>query len=224
MEYLQIELLTHALGRLQHFYQDGLGLAVTQSDASSFSVQVGATALRFAATDQGQPVYHLAFNISENKIESAREWLAPRAQLLPHFQTGKTILHWPAWNAHSIYFLDPAGNVLEVIARHELDNAARGPFGPADLLNVSELGLVVDDAHATMDLLRRELGLHDKSVLADFGALGDDHGLFIVSAINRPWMPTEDRLAKPYAARALVRHERARVLAIPGSPYVIECT
>ncbi|MGH7468079.1 MAG: VOC family protein [Longimicrobiales bacterium] len=222
MEYLKIELLTHMPRALRDFYQDRLGLPVARYDGSAVSLRVGATTIDFAPTNQGEPVYHLAFNIPENKIESALEWLTSRAVLLPHYQSGRTIVDWPDWNAHSIYFLDPAGNVLEVIARHDLDNAVSGAFGPADLLNVSELGLVVDDPHATLDLLRRELGVRNKSVLSDFGAVGDDHGLFIVSAVNRPWMPTDDRPARPFPARVVIRHERPLELAIPGAPYVVE--
>jgi catechol-2,3-dioxygenase len=183
--------------------------------------RAGASLLRFRPVTDSTPVYHIAFNIPENQIESARDWLSPRAELIPHFQTGSTITDWPAWNAHSVYFLDPAGNLLEVIARHELHNARAGAFDSTCLLNVSELGLVVPDPHATMDLLSTTFGLPKKSVLHDFGAVGDDHGLFIVSAERRAWMPTTDVLAERFPARAVVRHGDNLELTLPGTDYTI---
>jgi catechol-2,3-dioxygenase len=33
------------------------------------------------------------------------------------------VVDYSHWNAHSIFFLDPAGTVVEYIARHDLKNA-----------------------------------------------------------------------------------------------------
>ena len=40
------------------------------------------------------------------------------------------IVDYSHWNAHSIFFLDPGGNVVEYIARHDLKNGAPGAFSP----------------------------------------------------------------------------------------------
>jgi hypothetical protein len=246
LEFVAIELDSHNIEELRSFYRNELGLQVSAIAPSGrdfrptspqappqaghaaqrpeCTVSMGATSVRFLQSAATRPVYHLAFNIPENKIEQALEWLTSRVQLLPHYRSGQTIIHWPDWNAHSIYFLDAAGNILEVIARHDLHNAAPGPFGPHDFLNLSELGLVVPDPHASMDLLARTFGLATRSVLPGFGAVGDDQGLFIVSAKDRPWMPTDDRLARPFPARALVRHKEHVELTIPATSYMITGT
>jgi catechol-2,3-dioxygenase len=219
--FVEINLQTHQLAALIDFYRDSVGSTVAAADASSFMLQIGASRVRFTTTDGGEPAYHFAFNIPDNKIEQALRWLEPRAQLIPHFQTGEMIIEWPAWSAHSIYFFDPAGNIVELIARHGLDNGSTGAFGSSDLLGVSELGLVVPDPQATIDLLSRTFDLPRKSVLPGFGAVGDDHGLFIISAIDRPWMPTADVPARPFPARAVVRHADRVEIAIPGTDYYI---
>ena len=218
--FLDITLQTRDVAQLASFYEMTLGLPVTSDDAHC-TIRAGNSLLRFGATENGQPKYHLAFNIPENKIEAARVWLAARAELVPHFKSGATIIDWPYWNAHSVYFLDPAGNILEVIARHGLENGAPGSFGPTDFLNVSELGFVVPDPQETMDLLASAFELPIKSRLDDFGAVGDDHGLFIVSAEKRPWMPTDNQLAEPFPARAVVRHKAAVLVRLPGTSYVV---
>jgi hypothetical protein len=51
--------------------------------------------------------------------------------------------------------------------------------------------------------------------------VGDDNGLFIVSAQNRPWMPTTHMLAQPFPARAVVNHPRQVELDLPGAEYTI---
>jgi hypothetical protein len=219
LHFLDIELQTHRPGELAAFYEDALQLPV-QAGRSSFTVQMGSTQLRFALSNEAEPCYHLAFNIPENRIEQACAWLEKRAQLVPHFKTGDLIINWPDWNAHSVYFFDAAGNILEVIARHDLHNAISHEFGPGDLLSVSELGLVVPDPHATLDQLARAFDLASKSVLSGFAALGDDHGLFIISAENRPWMPT-DIPAKPFPARAVIQHRVSAAVEI-GDIYGIE--
>ena len=63
------------------------------------------------------------------------------------------------WNAHSVFFYDPAGNVVEYIARHDLKNAAPGGFGSADILYASEIAWIVDDVAATASTLKKVVGI-----------------------------------------------------------------
>ncbi|MEX2281093.1 MAG: glyoxalase/bleomycin resistance/dioxygenase family protein [Gemmatimonadota bacterium] len=218
--FLAVELRTHVADALRDFYGSVLGLRL-ETLAQGFLARTGASLLRFRPTTDSEPVYHIAFNIPENQIDAARDWLRDRAELIPHFKTGDTIVDWPAWNAHSVYFLDPAGNLLEAIARHALANARRGDFDTTSFLNISELGLVVPDPHVTIDQLSTTFELPKKSVLHDFGAVGDDNGLFIVSAEHRAWMPTTDVLAEPFPARAFVYHHHNIELSLPGTDYTI---
>lgn len=170
--------------RLVRFYRDVLGLA----PAGENGVQVGETRLAFQAG--GGPPHHVAFNIPEDRLAEAKAWLRGRGVALT-MHGGSDEVDYPAWNAHACYFEDPEGHVLECIARHSLANASYAPFGPRSLLNVSEVGVVVDDVATAVRRLRDALGVPAFQVPAEhFAPLGDDHGLLIVVSRGRRWFPT----------------------------------
>ena len=119
-----------------------------------------------------------------------------------------------AWRARAAYFYDPAGNLVELIARE------RAP-GDALLLEVSEVGLPVEDVGAAVEFLRDELGLpHFSGNKQDFSAVGDDHGLFILVPVGRPWLFT-DRVAAEAPVRVTIEGAEPREVQLPGSGHVI---
>ncbi len=127
-----------------------------------------------------------------------------------------------SWDAQQVYFHDPAGNIMELIARQTLPNDVPGAFGPDDLLCMSEIGLPVDDVPAGATALTATLGIaHYKEHSDAFAPLGDHHGLFIVVAVGRPWQPTDDAHAAPAPTRVVVRGTRAETYHVPGLPYDI---
>jgi catechol-2,3-dioxygenase len=96
------------------------------------------------------------------------------------------VVDYRHWNAHSIFFLDPAGNVLEYIARHDLKNAADGPFGWTDILYASEIGLVVDDVPRAAEQVASAAALAPYRGASDlFTAMGDEYGLLLVMKRGR---------------------------------------
>jgi catechol-2,3-dioxygenase len=122
---------------------------------------------------------------------------------------------FPDWQARSAYYYDPGGNIVELIARE------RAP-GDELLLEVSEVGLPVSDVGAAVEFLESELGLPEFDGDRErFSAVGDDHGLFIVVPVGRPWLFT-DRPATDVPVRATIEGSPARELRIPGSAHVIE--
>ena len=175
------------------FYGRQLGLRVSQADARTFSVDAGGTRLRFTHESSGpQPFYHFAFNIPENKIVGAHEWQKKRTPLLP-IPNGlrdpalpPEIVHYRHWNAHSVFFFDPAGNVVEYIARHDLRNPATGAFDSDDILYASEIAFVVDDVLAATPVFA-EAGRVSAygSPSGSFAALGDERGLLLVMKRGR---------------------------------------
>jgi hypothetical protein len=159
------------------------------STPSSFTLQAGASRLIFELTTAALAAYHFAFNIPRNKILLARDWLTDRVTLLR--RNDEEIFDFASWNAEALYFLDPDGNIVEFIARHDLSNDTAGDFSSDDLLEVSEVGLPVDDVLMLAADVEARLGIspYDGPV-ETFAALGDPRGLFIVSKIGRHWMPT----------------------------------
>jgi hypothetical protein len=122
---------------------------------------------------------------------------------------------FPDWRAHSAYYYDPAGNLVELIARE------RAP-GDDLLLEVSEVGVPVEDVGVAVEFLRSELGLpHFSGNRVDFSAVGDDRGLLIVVPVGRVWL-FSDKRASDAPVRVTISGSRAGEYVLPGSEHVIE--
>lgn len=225
MDIVELGLLTHDLAAQHAFYTRTLGVPLVENTPASFAVQAGATRLVFAETARAAPPYqyHIAFNIPRTALPAAKHWLTSRAPLLA--RDGQDEFAFASWDARSVYFRDPAGNIVEFIARQALPDGASGAFGPHDLRCVSEIGLPVDDVPARSTDLIARLGLAPYKEQSDaFAPLGDEHGLFIVVRVGRPWLPTDDVYAAASPARVVMRGAREQIYHMPGLPYDIEMT
>ena len=105
------------------------------------------------------------------------------------------IANFVNWHAKSVYFFDPAGNIVELIARFDLANKTEVRFSAAQFLSISEVGLVLNanefDESVTSLLKQYQLSYFVKQPpLPQFRAIGNDEGLFIVVPENRNWFPT----------------------------------
>lgn len=186
----EIRLATAApLSELAAFYGGSLGLRIDARTATSLTILAGASRITFTPTssERDSPFYHFAFNIPENKLRAARDWQRERTPLieiptqLRDDRYPDDVVHFRNWNAHSVFFLDPAGNVVEHIARHDLANGRAGAFGPEDLLCVSEIAFATDDVTGLADEIRTRFELPRYRSASDVvTALGDEHGLLLV--------------------------------------------
>lgn len=231
----RVRLLTAVpLAKMREFYHDRIGFPVVEETNAAITFAAGATKLTFAGArpDQikgnggrgnGEPMYHFAFNIPRNRILAARKWQLERTPLIdprPGLRepgVPDEIWHFRHWNARSIFFFDPAWNIVEYIARHELpdapgpdrgdprdsrdagvnksgngasDTPAAAAFSTADILYASEIGFVVDRPRlpAATRMLRETLGLHEYPRGADPWAMGDARGLLLCLArIGEQW-------------------------------------
>ena len=216
---LQLALPTAALDQQRTFYAAALGLPIAAESTEEIAFQVGASRLVLRRSSAPRTPYHFAVNVPENRFADAKAWAAERASLIA--QEGGDEFHFPAWNAHALYFLDAEENVVELIARHDLPNASRAPFGPASLLEISEVGLPVRDVADAVRRLARELG--QPLFSGDgryFAAVGDQRGLFIVVPLGRPWFPTDSTTA-PAPLTVAIAAERDSGHELPGVPYQI---
>lgn len=221
MQILSLQLATQNLSAQRAFYAERLGLPVTTLDGG-VEVQVGATRLIFTQAEADfEGSYHFAFNIPENQFHASQKWLAQRTSILAD-HNGKAEFASEEWNSHSLYFKDPAGNILEFVARHNLKNAAAGEFTSAQILNVSEIGLPATDVIPWAYELCTTLGLtvFMQEPAETFTPVGDDQGLFILPVTNRIWMPDSGVPAKllPVTVTVLVNGNSWQV---QGVPYVI---
>jgi hypothetical protein len=134
------------------------------------------------------------------------------------------VVDYSHWNAHSVFFFDPAQNVVEYIGRHDLKNAAPGPFSPDDILYASEIGVITDDVDATARVLKEAAGVGQYRGGDDhFRAIGDEHGLLL--AMKRGRLISFDAKARKevdvFRTAAVVRGERPRTYRPAQYPYEI---
>lgn len=204
---------------LRPFYTETLGLPLLDAEPDRFSVRAGATRLTFVAAPGPLPAHHFAFNIPRNLFPVAKAWLATRAALLT--QDGQDEFDSASWRSRQIYFRDPAGNILELIARQDVPLEGTVPFGPEGLLNVSEVGLPVAAVPATVAALKRDLALPPYGTGNDtFAPVGDETGLLIVVQEGRHWFPTATP-ADPVPLAITLIGDNARTYTPPGTPHTI---
>lgn len=207
MEIDHLQLKTAHLSDLKSFYTDIFACPVTTVTSGEVTVEIGTTTITFSEVNDGSdPFYHFAINIPQNQFDDAVTWLADRAELLADPKTGDRDFHSENWNSHQIYCLDPADNIVELIARHGLFNDAECPFGSESFLEVSEIGLPVPDKEPAVRALTENIDVslrddYEASMIAndeDITPVGDDHGLFIVVKQGRRWFPTRNQPAEVY--------------------------
>ena len=186
-----LSLYTQQLSAQQTFYQQKLGLPLVSSSNSHFSVQIGQSTLTFKQAAPGvECYYHFAFNIPSSHYLDAPAWLQERAEVL--MVDGEPIVNFENWNAHGIYFLDAEDNIVEFIARHDLNKTVEGPFTSKIFLNISEIGYPVNAPQPTADNMLSTYGLHRyKGNSEVFCPVGDPHGLFILVKKGRNWVPLD---------------------------------
>ncbi len=240
------------LATMKDFYHQRIGFNVVEETASRIAFQTGASRLVFepwqtpnppadggridaAGRGSGEPMYHFAFNIPENKIRAARDWQRQRTKLVPtppqliDPDYPSDVRHFANWNAHSVFFFDPAFNIVEYIARHELDNASATPerFGVEDILYASEIGFVVSEADR--EEFARKVGaqcnLHEYPLGSDPWAMGDEHGLLLVlGRLGELWGDNTETPVRwgTFPTQVTVRRPVGSESPFQGLPYEIE--
>ena len=215
------ELHLHAddLHALDRFYASTLGLAKVASEPSAVAYQIGRSRLMFAHAAGFAGRYHIAFDVPNNQFDEAQAWLRARVSLVAA-NDGASVFHSAGWNADMCYFLDPAGNILELIARHTASTASHEPFSSASLLAISEIGLASSSVPTTVAWLRATLGLEPYGEQSPtFAPVGDDAGLFIVVQTGRQWYPDTGVLAAPLPTQIVIAGARSDSVAVPELPY-----
>jgi hypothetical protein len=170
---------------LEDFYAERLGLVG--------GVEIGEARLTFE-TGPGEPFYHFAILVPGNRFDATLDWIAERTELLPDPETGEAVFDFDNWNALACYFHDPVGNIVELIAHRGIDESdTEGPFSAAELVGLSELGLVGDKVELAA-ALHLELGLErwdgDLEHEARLAFVGEKARTFILSPEGRGWLPT----------------------------------
>lgn len=173
---------------LPAFYRDVLGLPLDGD-----TIVVGETRLSFEPADSGA-FYHFALLVPGDRFEAALAWAQERVELLGG------VFDAEAWDARAVYFHDPGGNIVELIAHRGLEeNGRSGSFGAGEIVGFSELGLVGDRQRRLRLLEPRGLRLWDGTIEEPdrLAFVGERGRTLILAPTGRGWMPT-GRPAEPH--------------------------
>lgn len=168
---------------------------------------LGSTDLPIAFVEGEAHPHHFALHVGD-----LGEWRTRLSVPLLRDEGGFDEFDFSAWGgARAIYFGDPEGSIVELIAR---------PVARPEL-SLAEVGLPVTDVAAAVAALETELDLpHYDGDRQTFSAVGDDGGLLIVVSIGRGWFPIGTPAgAAPVAVT--IAGAGTRTLEVPGSKHVV---
>jgi catechol-2,3-dioxygenase len=224
MRIYELRLEADNLVTQRDFYHGMLNMSVLAASPAELTLQVGSTRLTFTHAAHGaQPRAHFDFNVPPQRFAEAKAWLAARTPLIADHH-GLDEFAFNNWDARAVYFRDPAGNIVEFIAREGLPPAPPEAFSAASMLCVSEVGMATADVPATARMLAAQLGIavYRGSASDTFTALGDEHGLFIIVQRGREWYPDTGTPAEFTPIRTVVApHAGADMLTVEGPPYQV---
>ncbi len=173
------------------FYSEVLEFDIVSKNTSACTFKVGNSLLKFVKSKKSKP-YHFAFNISSNKEIEASDWLKERVTLLSFEE--KEIINFESWKAKALYFYDADDNIVEFIARKNLNVESNLPFTNKSILNISEMAFASTNIKETVAILNSIKPI--KKYSGDFKrfcTLGNEEGLFIiVNPTLKKWFPTDD--------------------------------
>jgi catechol 2,3-dioxygenase-like lactoylglutathione lyase family enzyme len=186
MHLAEIRLAAMDVDAQRALYAELLGLP-TYAAGDGLGLRIGQSRLVFmpgVASPQ-----HVALRIPSAAYADALAWLGARVSLLPADDGGPRHA-FPDWNADAMYFRDPDGNVLELIAHHDLPDPYAPPFTQTTLLGIGEVGMPVDDMPGYLAGLEQRIGARPWSGDGiTFAAVGDKRGSLIVVPRGRAWHP-----------------------------------
>ena len=197
MEIKLLTLQTKKLEMMKEFYTQQLGFSICGENPNGFQIQVGTSILEFTSEKvAGEPYYHFAFNIPANQFQEAKEWLKGKTTIL--LEDGEDEAYFSFWPAHACYFEDPAGNIVELIARSNENPNSESSFSVNSILNISEIGLTVKDAPMVGEQFK-EINIFDSDndpvTNSSLSFMQDNNnGVFILlTSIDRKWLFSEKK-------------------------------
>lgn len=146
-------LYSNNIKALRRFYGNVLELDMTESTLEQFTIRIGESHLTFKQTDK-PAFYHFAINIPGNQFSMMKYWITDRITL--NREEGRDEVYFPSFDADSMYFEDPAGNIVELIGRRKRD--LFGDLTKESFLNISEIGIATPHVVEVGDELQ-DLGI-----------------------------------------------------------------
>lgn len=191
MNFEKITIYSANLAAQKNFYTEVLGFKLIEKASDFFTLEIGKTALQFIEKE-GATNYHYAFNIPSEQGAEALAWLKERVEILDW--NGQDLVDFSDWNAEAMYFYDKDHNIVEFIARKNLNIPTKAKFDARQVLEISEMGAATQDVQGVYDRIHQYFPIEKYSGdLSRFAAMGDEQGLFIVIDNKvKKWIPRED--------------------------------
>ncbi|WP_353779356.1 VOC family protein [Winogradskyella sp. 3972H.M.0a.05] len=185
----EVTLFTNNIKAQKHFYAEVLGLEQLVDEPHMIAFKIGESVLSFQYKSSFKPS-HLAFNIPSYQEEEALKWLEQRVEILDF--EGQKISDFVNWNAKAMYFYDSDNNILEFIARRNLNIENDVEFSSSSLVSISEMAIATNDIESLYQQINRIQSI--PIFYGDFDrfcAVGNDEGLFIlIDKAKKTWYPT----------------------------------
>lgn len=193
MKIKELTLFSNKIQQLKAFYTHTFGLKLLVENKKMIEFQIGNSILRFLDSKKALP-YHFALTIPSNKELEALLWLKQKVEVIPF--NGSEIIDFPNWNAKSLYFYDSDKNIVEFIARKNLNLNLEATFDSEQLIEISEIGIATTAIEPIYRSLNKKANLEIfYGNLDRFCAIGSENGLFICINKNlKPtWFPTDSK-------------------------------
>jgi len=217
MEIQELTIFTNRLTEQKQFYSEILELDILNESKNFVLFNIGSSNLKFVKRKKLATPYHFAFNIPSNKEKDALEWLKTRVEVLK--MKGNEIQDFDGWNAKAVYFYDLDNNIVELIARNNLNYTSTEKFNQNSLLEISEIGIPTTNIEKEFTFLNKKLGLsiYDGG-FNDFCAIGAETGLFICMNKNvKGWYPMNDKAySSDFELKVIIEKEKFNIEYLNG--------
>ncbi len=221
MQIKELKIFSSKIKKQTNFYSSTLGLEIVRHNDDFVSFKVGNSLLHIEYKSKMTP-YHFAINIPANKINEALDWVKSKVEILKH--STHEIQDFKSWNAKAIYFYDKDNNIVELIARKNLNNSINQKFDATLFLELSEIGLPTSNIKKEFDHLKNIIGLElYDGEFEKFCAIGDEHGLFIcINKNKKKWFPTNDEAYSSDFELKLIEKKTAYLIKFKNEELLIE--
>lgn len=216
------------------FWTEVLGFPLLDQTSGSYTIGIGESKLTFRPKNTtNAPIYSFSISIPQNQVEKALDWLKNEGGKYPDGPTepvtiikdeitGAEIINKPLYNANSVFFNDAAGNVIELIARNNIDNAIEGDFSRESFLKISEAPIVTKQVRECEELLDEEFGLKAfPRTTSGYRPVGGSDGVLLLVIPGRPWIPTQTVEAQQYDVIVTIQDPEEKEFLLPSSQAII---
>ncbi|QIH77412.1 hypothetical protein GTN30_01860 [Macrococcoides canis] len=203
MNILSVQFETNIIPEIKKFYKS-IGFRVREiDDKLIINVQHSEIVFKRNEALMNESFYHFAIDIPPLQYNRIKASIKDKIELL--IEEDNDEIYFEHIDARSFYINDPAGNIVEFVARNDLDNKYIEVVN-VDYLRISEISLVTNKVIETFNQLKmygfRE---RDNEILENglnFICSGIEKSYILLTKENRRWL-FSDRLSKSFPIKII---------------------